>query len=120
MSRSFKKKSFRHNDHEGLGAGYKNSWHRQWRHSNKIKLNSCIDVEKYQDIYVYSNYKSYKRCGDISMYKRFYKDSRGSLKKDLYFFRNMQKEPYDLPFYSRSTDGSLKNYKRSIHKFWGK
>ena len=118
MSRSFKKKAFRHNEHAGVETDYKNSWHRQWRRSSKIKLNSCIDLERYQSVCVHSNYKSYKRYGDIRMYRRFYTDSRGSLKEDLHFFRHMQEEPYDIPF--NTGDNSLKNYKRSIHKFWNK
>ena len=116
MSRSFKKSSFSGIECAGLGAYDKSSWNRLWRRANKIKLDCQVDLESYQNISVYAKCKG--GYGFSKELKRFYKDSKDSLKKDLYFFRHMQEEPYDIPFNTRGN--SLKNYKRSIHKFWGK
>ena len=110
MSRSHKKRPFKQIGGADSEAWEKRTWHRRWRHSNKIKLNCQVELDGYQDIHFKeaSNDRTFRKDG-----RCFLRTSKGTLKKDIQFFKNI-----DIPCYTYSEEPEYR--KREIYHIWGK
>ena len=111
MSNSYKKNPCYGVECRGLGSYSKSYWHRRWRHFNKIRLNCQVDLEDYYNVPMHD--KSPYGYEYIKDFKRFYSESKGSLKKDLRYFSKLPENKFSfIPW--------VEGDKYSIHKFWGK
>ena len=110
MSRSYKKNPFWQLSCVRSEAQDKMIWHRRWRRTTKRKLQYHPNLEEYIDTHFkeVSDDRGLSKDG-----KYFVGTSKGSLKKDIQFFKNIE-----IPCYTYNKES--KQRKRAIYRFWGK